>query len=604
MLAERGQQEIETAKRFGVFHDFQFTDRTAESKITFEQSSVDDALKWWKGVHYDHGSGVAVADVDGDGRLDIYFVNQRGLNQLWRNLGNGQFEDITARAGVALEGRIHVAASFADIDNDGDSDLFVTTVKGGNVLFENMGDGRFRDITQQAGLGYVGHSSGAVFFDFDRDGLLDLFVCNVGVYTTDQKGRGGFYASVTNAFGGHMNPGRTELSILYRNLGKGKFRDVSAETGLRDGSWSGDATFADLNGDGFPDLYVLNMQGDNHFYENLSGTRFVDKTANYFPKTPWGAMGIKFFDFNRDGLPDLFITDMHSDMAETQSRDGRTSMRSGFEKAKSEPWCTTYFDEAFLQGSSNNIFGNGLYLNKGSGVFEEVSDRVGAETYWPWGLSVGDLNADGYEDVFITAGMGYPFRYGINSVLLNERGQRFFDAEFVVGVEPRAGGRFEKPMFLLDVATEDAAHELCLLYGPKVIVYGALSSRSSAIFDLDDDGDLDIVTNEMNDRPMVLASNLSHRKPIHFLKVKLIGTVSNRDGLGATVKVKAGGTTLTQFNDGKSGYLAQSVIPLYFGLGEIAAASSVEIHWPSGRTQIISDAIPRNGILTAREPKE
>ncbi|MBI4660085.1 MAG: CRTAC1 family protein [Verrucomicrobia bacterium] len=605
MLAERARQDIETAKRFGAFHGFQFTDRTAESKITFEQSSVEDSLKWWKGVHYDHGSGVAVADVDGDGRLDIYFVNQLGSNQLWRNLGRGQFEDITARAGVALEGRIHVTASFADIDNDGDPDLFVTTVRGGNVLFENLGGGRFRDTTEQSGLGYVGHSSGAVFFDFDRDGLLDLFVCNVGVYTTDEKKKkGGFYASVTNAFGGHMYPERTEFSILYRNLGQRKFRDVSRETGLRDGSWSGDASITDLNRDGFPDLYVLNMQGDNHFYENLSGKRFADKTASYFPKTAWGAMGIKFFDFNRDGLLDLFITDMHSDMAETQSRDGRTNMRSTFEKAKSDPWCTTYFDEAFLQGASNNVFGNALYINKGSGAFEEVSGKVGAETYWPWGLSVGDLNADGYEDAFITAGMGYPFRYGINSLLLNERGQRFFDAEFVVGVEPRAGGRFEKPMFTLDVATEDAAHELALLYGPKVLVYGALSSRSSAIFDLDDDGDLDIVTNEMNDRPMVLVSTLSTRKPIHFLKVKLVGTVSNRDGLGATVKVNAGGTTLTQLNDGKSGYLAQSVFPLYFGLGDVAAASSVEIHWPSGRTQIISDAIPRNGILTAREPKE
>ncbi|MBI2948305.1 MAG: CRTAC1 family protein [Verrucomicrobia bacterium] len=604
MLADRGRQQIEAAKRFGAFQDFRFTDRAAESKITFEQSSVEDSLKWWKGVHYDHGSGVAVADVDGDGRLDICFVNQLGPNQLWRNLGKGQFEDITARAGVAQEGRIHVAASFADIDNDGDPDLFVTTVRGGNVLFENLGGGRFRDIAEPAGLGYVGHSSGSVFFDFDRDGLLDLFLTNVGVYTTDQKKRGGFYASVTNAFGGHMYPERTEFSLLYRNLGNRKFRDVSGEIGLRDGSWSGDASFTDLNGDGFSDLYVLNMQGDNHFYENVAGKRFADKTASHFPKTPWGAMGIKFFDFNRDGLFDLFITDMHSDMAETQSREGRTNMRSTFEKAKSDPWCTTYFDAAFLQGASNNVFGNALYLNKGGGAFEEVSGKVGAETYWPWGLSVGDLNADGYEDAFITAGMGYPFRYGINSVLLNERGRQFFDAEFVVGVEPRTGGRFDKPMFSLDVATEDAAHELALLYGPKVLVYGALSSRSSAIFDLDDDGDLDIVTNEMNDRPMVLVSNLSERRPIHFLKMKLIGTVSNRDGLGATVKVKAGETTLTQFNDGKSGYLAQSVIPLYFGLGEIEAASSVEIRWPSGRTQIISDAIPRNGLLTVREPRE
>src|SRR4030095_6286890 len=146
------------------------------------------ALKWWKPAHYDHGTALAVADVDGDGRPDLYFVNQLGANQLWRNLGGGQFEDITARAGVALEGRIHAGASFADVDNDGDPDLFVTTVRMGNVLFENLGGGRFRDITREAAVDYTGHSSGSIFFDFNNDGLLDLFVANVGRYTTDRRG--------------------------------------------------------------------------------------------------------------------------------------------------------------------------------------------------------------------------------------------------------------------------------------------------------------------------------------------------------------------------------------------------------------------------------
>src|SRR5207247_4156328 len=138
---------------------------------------------------------------------------------------------------VGLPDQIAVTASFADIDNDGDPDLFVTTVRHGNHLFENLGDGRFRDISKEAGLDYVGHSSGAVFFDFDNDGLLDLFLVNVGVYTIDEKGRGGYYRAYTNAFSGHLFPERSEQSILYQNLGGGKFKDVSKEMNLQHRGW-------------------------------------------------------------------------------------------------------------------------------------------------------------------------------------------------------------------------------------------------------------------------------------------------------------------------------------------------------------------------------
>src|SRR5437763_4983748 len=185
MLEARRQQEIETTKQFHAFHDFQFTDKYDESGIRFVHRAVADANKDYKPVHYDHGTGIAVADVDGDGRLDIYFVNQLGGNQLWRNLGQGKFENITAAAGVGLEDKVCVTASFADMDNDGLPDLFVTTVRMGNFLFKNLGQGKFKDITPESGLGLrpPRHSSGAVFFDFDNDGLLDLFLTNVGNYT-------------------------------------------------------------------------------------------------------------------------------------------------------------------------------------------------------------------------------------------------------------------------------------------------------------------------------------------------------------------------------------------------------------------------------------
>src|SRR5262249_33608023 len=154
-------------------------------------------------------------------------------------------------------------------------------------------------------------------------------------------------------------------------------------------------------------------------------------------------------DYNLDGLMDVFITDMHSDMTEAQTKQGKQNMEARLEKQKSEAFCSAEWTEAVLQGSSNNIFGNAFYENKGGGVFEEISDRLNLETYWPWGVSVADLNADGYEDIFITAGMGYPFRYGINSLFLNESGKTFFDSEFVLGVEPRAGGRIDKDYFVL-----------------------------------------------------------------------------------------------------------------------------------------------------------
>ncbi|HMJ90632.1 MAG TPA: CRTAC1 family protein, partial [Candidatus Acidoferrum sp.] len=480
---------------------------------------------------------------------------------------------------------------------------FVTTVRHGNHLFENLGHGRFHEITTDAGVTYSGHSSSAVFFDFDNDGWLDLFVCNVGVYTTNSVGPGGFYRGLVDAFQGHLIPSRRENSILYHNKGGKQFEDVSAKMGLVDGSWTGDAAFADLNGDGFLDLYVLNMQGDNRYYENQAGKRFIDKTAAHFPKTPWGAMGIKFFDYDQDGAMDLLITDMHSDMTDAQIQVSKTTGTLDFERSKSEAWCTTRWTETYLQGSSNNIFGNALFQNRGKGQFAEVSNEAGVENLWPWGVSVGDLNADGYEDIFITAGMGFGFRYAVNSVLLNEAGKEFVNAEFLLGLEPRAQGRIKKVAFTLDCSGADQSNRLCQGQSGLVPVFEFLSSRSSAMVDLDNDGDLDIITNEMNDRPQVLLSSLAASAKVQFLKIKLAGTKSNRDGLGALVKVRAGGRTFTQLHDGKSGYFGHSSLPLYFGLGNAERAEAVEVVWPSGARQILDSPNVRNGMLVIEEAK-
>ncbi len=427
----------------------------AESGISFETRIVDDAGKAYKHVQYDHGTGLAAADVDGDGLADLYFVTQLGSNELWKNLGAGRFANLTDSAGLRLPDAIAVAASFADTDNDGDPDLFVTTVRHGNRFFENLGAGKFRDATVPAGLGYVGHSSGAVFFDYDGDGLLDLFVTNVGVYTTDQIGPGGYYVGMTDAFHGHTHPERAEASILYRNLGGNRFKDVSRQTGLVDRSWSGDAGILDANDDGRPDLYILNMLGANHLWLNVGGKRFIDATAQYFPRTPWGAMGLKVFDANGDGRLDLLVTDMHSDMW-----DNIPGVDGAAEGRKSDTTSAQITRADFPGGMRSFVFGNALFANRESG-FVEVSDSLGAETYWPWGPSVDDLNADGWDDVLITSSMNFPFRYQPNALLLNQQGKRFRSSEFLVGIEPRAGGVTEKVWFELECAGADRGNPVC-----------------------------------------------------------------------------------------------------------------------------------------------
>ena len=185
-LARRQQAQLEAAQAYEVFCDFSFTDQLAASGIAFRNRVGDDSGKSYIPVHYDHGNGLAVGDVDGDGLYDLYFTTQVGSNQLWRNRGGAHFEDYTTPS-LELADRIGVSASFGDIDNDGDVDLYATAVRLGNQLLVNDGTGRFEDITAHSGTGWQAHSSSGEFFDYNNDGLLDLFLTNVGIYTKDEK---------------------------------------------------------------------------------------------------------------------------------------------------------------------------------------------------------------------------------------------------------------------------------------------------------------------------------------------------------------------------------------------------------------------------------
>ena len=598
----RQKKQLESAEGFKAFVGFGFSDRYVESGITFVNVSTDDTGKRYTASHYDHGNGVAVADVDGDGRLDIYFSTQVGANELWRNNGDGTFRDITTAAGVGVGEPLGVTGSFADIDNDGDPDLFVTSVREGNFLFENDGKGKFTDITATAGVSYSGHSSGAVFFDYDRDGRLDLYVCNVGVYTTEElllastdplypeKGEPyDYYAAHLDAFAGHLKPERNERSILYHNDGGNRFSDVTEVTGLIDTSWSGDASPIDANEDGWPDLYILDMQGNDDYFENVAGQRFVRRSREVFPKTPWGSMGVKTFDYDNDGDFDLYISDMHSDMSE--------DVGPFDEKLKAN----IRYSNDFLASGGNSIFGNAFYRNEGGGSFVEISDDIGAENYWPWGLSVGDLNADGYEDVFLASSMNYPFRYGVNTVLINNEGKMFLDAEYILGIEPRRNRRTTNAWFPLDCDGADRKHDRCEGQVGVIEIWAAVGSRSSVIFDIEGDGDLDIVTNEFNSEPQIFVSNLSEKREIHYLEVKLVGTSSNRSGIGAVVTATAGDLSYKRVNDGQSGYMSQSDYPLYIGLGDATSVDEIVVQWPSGTTQTVPGPIEINRRIEVTE---
>lgn len=600
-LEQRKKEQLEAAKTYEIYHNFSFVNKIADSKITFKHKINPDCGKSFKAVHYDHGNGIALADVDGDGQSDIYFVSQVGHGELWRNLGNGQFEDITRQAGLKVTGnKSCVSASFADIDNDGDPDLYITTIRDGNYLFENNGKGVFEDISEKSRTNHRGHSSGSIMFDYNLDGLIDIFVSNIGIYTRDSIQtftRNGqsyqYYVGLDNAFVAHVLPEAQERSILYKNLGNNQFEEVAESLGIIDTSWSGDATILDANEDGYPDLYVCNMQGPDEYYENIKGEKFIKKSRTVFPKSSWGAMGVKVFDFNNDGKQDVYVTDMHSDMYNNWSLGAKE------EKLKLD----IDRPNSIFRGGSQNIYGNSFYLKEANNQYTEVSDSINAENYWPWGLSIGDFNADGFEDAFVTASMNYRYRYQVNSFLLNNKGKHFLDSEFVVGIEPRLDTQFAKLWFELDCSGIDKNHKDCRDRKGKVKVWGALGSRSSAILDIDNDGDLDILTNEFNDHPLVLISNLSEqRKDFKFLKIQLNGTVSNKNGIGAKVVVHTDHGSYTKIHDGKSGYLSQSILPLYFGLGKAKEIIKIEIQWPSGKSQIIQNNLVFNQLMKIQEP--
>jgi len=525
---------------------------------------------------YDHGCGVAAGDFDGDGFDDIYFCNQLGPNALYRNKGDGTFEDVTKKAGVALGDRISVGATFADYDNDGLTDLYVTSTRGGNVLFRNMGDGTFKDVTKEAGLTLVAHSQTAVFFDFDNDGLLDLFVTNTAQWTTNFDPMARYFPGLADFW--EMAGSPKEYNVLYRNNGNGTFTNVTEKAGLKGQGWGGDVAVFDYNDDGFLDLLVTNMFGASQLYRNNGDGTFTEVTKEVLGRTSWGAIGSKVFDFNNDGRLDLYIVDMHSDMwlphqVKLDPHPGPpydfkkkyTSVMGPIQSLPLEAQeAERRLFELFNIRNSEVVFGNTFFKSLAPGKFAEVSEQANLETFWPWGIAVGDFDNDGFEDVFLPSGMGYPYDYWPNALLMNNGNETFTDRAKELGIEPPPGGRF-----------------LAEKIGGKP---AARSSRCAAVADFDGDGRLDLIVNNFNDRPYYFRNNFPKKNYIAF---RLTGTKCNRDAIGALVWIHCGKEVMVRQVNPAGGYLSQSSRTVHFGLGDRPDVDYAEIRWPSGQKQRI-----------------
>ncbi|WP_435021376.1 CRTAC1 family protein [Tundrisphaera sp. TA3] len=517
---------------------FRFAEVAAASGIDFRHVSGMTEAKHFPTAN---GSGVAFLDYDGDGKLDLYFVtattlplgsSSGGTNRLYRNMGDGKFEDRTGPSGLGFSGFCH-GIVVGDIDNDGDPDVFLCNY-GPNALYLNRGDGTFEDISHASKIDVPGWSSGGAFFDYDGDGDLDLYVANYGIWNLPEDDR--FCGDREKNVRLYCSPReiRTTKHFLYRNNGDRTFTDVYDQFLVdasgnpipgRDDGHGFAAVAADVDDDGRADLYVANDMNPNFLFLNKGGGKFEDATdssnAAYDEKGHvQSGMGVDAEDIDGDGDPELFVTNFAHEY-------------------------------------------NTLYQNRGGGNFLDMTpfSGMGADSrpWVGWGTALADFDNDGWPDCFVANGHVDDNRRAL--------GQNVDYAEPPLLHRNANGKRFR-------LATRDV--------GPYFS--GVHVARGAAFGDFDDDGDIDIAVSH-KDGPAALLRNDTPAQG-HWIRLELTGTKSNRDAIGATIRVEAGGRTIVRQRKHGSSVFSSHDPRMLIGVGDAAEVDKLSIRWPSGATTV------------------
>ena len=535
---------------------------------------------------YGH-NGVAVGDIDNDGFDDVYVCQPAGLpNRLYRNRGDGTFDDITETSGVGILENT-ACALFIDVDNDGRQDLVVVRANG-PLLFLNQGDGKFRlkPDAFQFGNTPQGTFTGAAAADYDRDGWLDIYFC---LYVYYQGA--GQYKYPSPYYAAENGP----PNFLLRNNRDGTFRDVTAETGLDKNNtrYSFCCGWGDSNGDGWPDLYVVNDFGRKNLYRNNGNGTFTDIAAEAGVEDVGAGMSVCWFDFDNDGADDLYVADMWTAAGE------RISNTDQFKKDSPRDVRALY---------QKHAMGNSLFRNRGDGSFEDATApaKVG-NGRWSWSSDAWDFDHDGFSDIYIANGMvSGPIRDDLNS---------FFWRQVVANSPDRAkpSEEYEQGWNAVNELIRSdyswSGYERNVFYannrdGTFSDVSGAVGldyiedGRAFALADFDHDGRQEALLKNRNGPQLRLLKNVVPELP-PSIAFGLRGVKSNRDAIGAAITI---GRQTRRLQAG-SGFLSQHSKEVFFGLGPATGRVKATIHWPSGRVQELHD-LPMNHRITVEEGKD
>ncbi|MBI1841515.1 MAG: VCBS repeat-containing protein [Verrucomicrobia bacterium] len=554
------------------------------------------------------GSGVALGDVDGDGRIDIYLCRIDGPNALYRNLGDWRFEDITQIAGVACPGQRSTGAALADLDGDGDLDLLVNSLGGGTRVFLNDGRGRFTERTD-AGLSRTSGATSMALADFDGDGDLDLYVAHYradtmhdhppGLNVTTHKLPDGRTVAepadrlftITTPNGGTEVFERGEVDAFYLNLGGGRFSLTSWEGGTflnEDGQplqaafqdWGLAVMFRDLDGDGLPDLYVCNdfVGFPDRVWINEGGKRFRGLARMAMRNTSLASMTMDSADINRDGRDDLFVADMLSPHRADRARQRPDTLANTVRWPKENPRFRP------------EIPRNTLHLARGDGSFTEIAQLAGlAATDWTWSAAFLDVDLDGWEDLLLATGALHDVQDSDAMGEISRGGATTTPAERLRNLS-RVPHRLTPSMAFRnrrDLTFEDQSRA----WGFDLVG----SANGMAFADMDNDGDLDVVINCLNGPPRLLKNRCAKPR----LAVRLRGAGPNSQGIGARSTVTGGPVAQSQEIIAGGRYLS-SDDPMRVFAAEGSAPLRVEVRWRSGRTTRI-DRVPPNSVIEVDE---